>query len=997
MALSFSRPDLWVPTRKGIEEGYKKFQHRSLPSLVDFNATHNPHYLFAIQAQKHGDEPLQLQDISHSQLRDAILRCQSWLETNVKELQPPVEKDGVVNKGSPVALLMESDVGLFIHQIALLGLGVPVLLLSARLNPLAVRKLLDATGSKAILASRRLSRTAGEATQSCEAGTPESVYERQHFSSFLDAAAPVPSEWASEDRTAIILHSSGTTGFPKPIYQSHEYLVGFALCHELSRSEAESRNLSTLPLFHGFGVLAPCLSLSIGLTMCMPVNSICSADAVIELIQRTGARSMMTVPSVLDDLSQLRDDSAWDALRSLQFVATGGGPLPAAVGDKLVAGGVQIINHFGATEVGALSPVFSKKSQPDYDHGYIRLRKDFDLSIEDVDVSENRCKLITYPFGWNVAFPIQDQFIRRPGTQLDLKVASRTDDVIVLATGEKVLPGVMETAFAHYAGSKTAIVVGHGRFEVGLLIEPRQTPEDFDAFRDEVWAFVEQVNQKVDTHARLSSRNAIVFLPAGQSVPRSDKGSVLRQEAYRMFDHLIVAMYEQLEAASSITAPALDFCNLESGIKSLIEDQLDWKIPSNEWTIEQDLFELGMDSLQALQLRRLLSAANEHEGRSALDNSFIYRYPSVVRLARALLQSEQQPAVDMVDQLIQQYCGGSARTGHVILLTGATGGLGSHLVQHLTSLPEVAKVLCVARAASRSEAAPSSDALHKLQKSFESKGLKLGQDAWAKVEVVQCDFSKPRLGLGSDGYDQVSSQVSHILHNGWPMDFNRRVGSFEAQFQLTRDLMQLARDAREKRPQMKPTFLFVSSIAVVGKYQQKMGDWMVPEVPMRDSSCTDEFGYAQAKLVCEKMVEHHARRGDIVAKYVRVGQMTGARNTALWNSTEHFPALVKSSQHLKALPKLSGVNYLVDSTGPGSGKHDGYAPGQGGRRRRERGVGVSSRESNATVVGGCARRHCVIAWHRTASPVRRVGGCHAGRVGRRHCSQPRQKDGRLLC
>ena len=39
---------------------------------------------------------------------------------------PGSREDGTIERGQPVALLMESDVGLFIHLLSLLSLGVPV-------------------------------------------------------------------------------------------------------------------------------------------------------------------------------------------------------------------------------------------------------------------------------------------------------------------------------------------------------------------------------------------------------------------------------------------------------------------------------------------------------------------------------------------------------------------------------------------------------------------------------------------------------------------------------------------------------------------------------------------------------------------------------------------------------------------------------------------------------------------------------------------------------
>ena len=53
------------------------------------------------------------------------------------------------------------------------------------------------------------------------------------------------------DRNVIILHSSGSTGLPKPIYHTHGYLLNYAKCHKFEPEEDTSRVCtSTLPLFH---------------------------------------------------------------------------------------------------------------------------------------------------------------------------------------------------------------------------------------------------------------------------------------------------------------------------------------------------------------------------------------------------------------------------------------------------------------------------------------------------------------------------------------------------------------------------------------------------------------------------------------------------------------------------------------------------------------------------------------------------------------------------
>lgn len=654
----------------------------------------------------------------------------------------------------------------------------------------------------------------------------------------------------------------------------------------------------------------------------------------------------MTVPSVLDDICQSEDGgTALRALLPLQFVATGGGPLPPAVANKLVEAGVKLLNHFGATEVGALASIFVPEGT-DYDYRYIRLRQDFRYNVVPLepgpgdrngqDNGSGACKLVFYPFGWNRPFEVQDKLLRNPQhPTTEFRVLSRTDDVVVLATGEKVLPGIFEAELGHDPACKTAVVVGQSQFEAGILVEPRNDnlhdPNEVEAFRDHVWQIVSRMNEKVDAHARISSPRAIIVVhPREKSIPRSDKGSVLRQETYQVFEHEISQMYESLDTFSNDGGRGypLNMSCLEAGIRDLIQTRLGWKVPGGDWNDEQDLLELGMDSLQALQLRRLLSASLTQlsdEG-VQLGRDFIYVNPSVALLAEAIRKrAGETPGsfadAQVIERLIEKFSHSDLSSNvngeqqNIILLTGSTGGLGTHLVQHLTGLQNVLKVVCLIRGGTLSPG-------EKLQEALASQDISLPTHCWSKVHALAVDFSKPLFGLSPSDHASITTSVTHVVQNGWPMDFNRRVSSFESQFRLTRELINLTleavktRDTKGDTPSVvrkpPPTYLFVSSIAVVGQYPNMEAGRgsIVPEVPMPDNDCTDAFGYAQAKLVCERIVESAARAhpNKLIAKYVRVGQMTGARGTGLWNAREHFPALVKSSQLVGSLPKIRGVS-----------------------------------------------------------------------------------------
>ena len=102
---------------------------RSLPDLVHFNAIHNPRHLFCLQGSNSRNAPDKDDFIpmTYSQLGFAVENCCIWILQVIHNAHPATLKDGVsVQKAPPIALFLESDVGLFIYMIALLTLNIPV-------------------------------------------------------------------------------------------------------------------------------------------------------------------------------------------------------------------------------------------------------------------------------------------------------------------------------------------------------------------------------------------------------------------------------------------------------------------------------------------------------------------------------------------------------------------------------------------------------------------------------------------------------------------------------------------------------------------------------------------------------------------------------------------------------------------------------------------------------------------------------------------------------
>ena len=631
----------------------------------------------------------------------------------------------------------------------------------------------------------------------------------------------------------------------------------------------------------------------------------------------------MTVPSILDDVLLMQGDEGINILQELDFVAFGGSPLKASVGDALEARKVPLLNHYGVAEVGPLSLIFSPGK--DYNFRFARLRADLHMDIVELPSqdSEPRYKLSVYPVDGGPAFEIQDQLIKNKGTSRDFTAAGRDDDIIVLGTGEKVLPRLLEHALTECSRVKGALVFGAGRSEVGVLVEPRERIEDKDPeeFRDSLWPIVAAECQKMDAHARVASKEGILITSEGKPLPRSDKGSIMRREAYRVYDSEISAVYAALEMSSDSIQQPLSLDDLEGDIKRRVQS-LNWKTPASQWTVDQDFFELGMDSLQATRLRRLLIMALSRDGGAlispaSIEFDFVYQHPSVRQLAEALYSS-QDPAANGARDSIDYYARlhalpkpsvlGYNNKEATVVLTGATGSLGVHILAELVSLPYVSRVICLNRSHGGSA---SSDPISRQRRSCEAKQLKFSEADWAKIEVYETECSLELLGLSSDEYEELRSSVTHIIHNAWPMDFMRKLASFQSQFQTLHNLLSLAVNSI-RASTSKSRFLFVSSIAVVGNYKSVHGGPMIPEAPIGDDRSTRSIGYGEAKLVCERMVEDaSAQYADkLEASIARCGQITGSSKTGGFNASEHLPLLFQSAWRIGSLPELRGVSSM---------------------------------------------------------------------------------------
>ncbi|KAL4758755.1 ketoacyl-synt-domain-containing protein [Aspergillus foveolatus] len=365
---------------------------------------------------------------------------------------------------------------------------------------------------------------------------------------------------------------------------------------------------------------------------------------------------------------------------------------------------------------------------------------------------------------------------------------------------------------------------------------------------------------------------------------------------------------------------------------------------------ETNFADCGVDSLLSLVIA---SRLQDEIGLAVPHDSLFIDCPTVLHLRGLLFGGKVGPppmAADLdphkksqlrdgllvarkaaVDALVQKYTLGfsvpppnpSSSSSHstlsqppdqVVLVTGASGSLGAHLVYHLAHIPSVKTVVCVNR---EKRVEPYA----RQQKAMRDKGIHFPETLKSKLCVLQTDTRKPLLGLPRSEYEKLVRSVTHVIHNAWPMSVKRPLSAFEPQFQVLRNLLDFAADivgARLHSPSFKLCFQLISSIGVVGHYdqsshgqtEQQQKAVYVPEISVDIDSVLPN-GYSEAKWGCERLIQatlqQHPSR--FRAMIVRLGQIAGSRTSGYWNPMEHFGFLVKSSQTLEALPDVPGTAF----------------------------------------------------------------------------------------
>jgi acyl-CoA synthetase (AMP-forming)/AMP-acid ligase II len=255
--------------------------------------------------------------------------------------------------GDRVALLGWNGPDWVVNIWAALWLGAVPVLANSWWSTRELEHAFDLLRPRAVLADDRL---AGK----LPAGTPVAPWTSPATGSLLECAEG--DDAAGENEPALILFTSGSTGFPKAVVLSHRSVISglhslLAVTKRLPQDLDGARPsvaLHTAPLFHVGGVQTLVRSVVVGETLVFPAGRF-EPHGAMDLIAAHGVTRWSAVPTMVGRLLDAQRERPTDlsSLRSLTLGAAPAHPgLYQRIRDELPSVEARIATGYGLTENG---------------------------------------------------------------------------------------------------------------------------------------------------------------------------------------------------------------------------------------------------------------------------------------------------------------------------------------------------------------------------------------------------------------------------------------------------------------------------------------------------------------------------------------------------------------------------------------------------------------------------------------------------------------------
>ncbi|KQS63650.1 non-ribosomal peptide synthetase [Modestobacter sp. Leaf380] len=703
---------------------------------------------------------------------------------------------------------------------------------------------------------------------------------------------PVPRR-VHPDNLAYCIYTSGSTGRPKGVLVTHRGLANYLTW---------AMEAYTVPGGGGAPLLG---SIAFDLTVtnllvplvagqrvtALPVGR--ETEAVAGMIAGPGIDLLKATPGHLDVLHGLLSDAPGRPVVGTVVVGGEQLPLETVLAWHRAVPGVRIVNEYGPTETVVGCIVHDVPADPDQPRPVAIGRP---IAGTSVRVLDRHLQPVPrgvpgelYVGGEGVARGYggrpdltADRFVPDPAGPPGARVY-RTGDVVrrraagdleflgrrdhqLSFRGYRIEPGEIEARLLRRPGVAEAVVVlgrnpaGDSRL-VGYAGCPgpeQPTPEELRA----------ALRRELPEHL---VPGLLVVLPA---LPRSAANKV---------DRAALPVSDRVPATSAAYVAPRNA--LERRLTELWEDVLGVE----RLGIEDPLRDLGADSLSALRV----AAAADDLG-VVMSPHDALAFPTVAQLAQHLLggSTEDLARTLLADSELAEEIhphGPPADPDGPVLLTGATGFLGAHVLAELLRTTD-RRVRCLVRGADV-------DAAQARLRASADRWRTAVPEALDRVEVVAGDLGADRLGLSEADFGALGRSVSAIYHCGADVNAVHPYAAMRAvNVGGTREVLRLACEG---------TTTPVHHVSTMSVFTpETMDSGQVDETSGQvDPPAARSSGYGQSKWVAENLVVEAGRRG-LPVTVIRMARVSWSTRTGVANSDDLVTRAMSAALRLGMVPAM---------------------------------------------------------------------------------------------
>lgn len=706
---------------------------------------------------------------------------------------------------------------------------------------------------------------------------------------------------------AYVIYTSGSTGRPKGVVVQHRSVVNNVCWRQRTWAlGAEDRVLHNHPLSFDPSVWAVYWPLSVGASIVLAAeDELDDPAALLRLLRDAGVTVVGGVPSLL---GILLEHPAVGEAATVRLLLSGAEALePALVRRAREVWSAEVANLYGPTEatidatahvtgptVGDVVPIGRPIDNADAHILDPHLRPLPDMVPGEIMIGgagvavgyQGRAALTAQrflpdPYGEPGARLYRTGDLGRRLPDGEIAFLGRVDDQVKIR-GHRVEPREIEAALAECPQVASAAVVplDPGTQDAGLAAAIVRGPAHDDTSDRQLAAQL-----RATLRERLPAYLVPDALHVVEALPRTATGKIDRVALSKGFRNVERHTEPVRTAARTPLEGAVgeDFCRV------LGVDAID---------VHADFFASGGTSLMLARLATLL------ERRHAVEVPLheFFRVPTVAGVAEiietygrgglaAVLGRQHAATLEgdgCLDESVRPDGLPHADWHHpdVILLTGATGYLGLHLLEQLLRRTD-AEIVCLCRADGEDHA------MRRLRRGCAEYEIDVS-DQFHRVRCVVGDLAQERLGLSRDTWADLAATVDVVYHNGALVNFVYPYSALKApNVGGTQRVLEFACTTRLKAVHHVST---IDTLLATHTPRPFLED----DAPLR-SAVNVPAGYTGSKWVAEKVVDVARRRGVPVTVF-RPGLILGHTRTGATQHSDYLLVAFRGYLPMAILP-----------------------------------------------------------------------------------------------